>query len=133
MVDAETISILFGPSQVGKSTLVNALLDCDYAKVGDGSGQSVTETPYYVEDTAIGSVLDGPGYNDSLGRFSSEEASRRYRAALVSHPFHSVQVLLLESAASPTAQLSTSLQKLQGTFGRAVLVLGVNFIQSELH
>jgi putative ribosome biogenesis GTPase RsgA len=67
--DNRIATVLFGPSQYGKSSLVdNLLLRPDESKrptIGvDGEGTSVTRTCDSYK-TAIGLVQDNAGYNDT--------------------------------------------------------------------
>ena len=61
--------VLYGPSQGGKSTFVCQLRkakDAACPKVGDGSGESMTDEPSLWE-TILGWVLDNPGNLGVLG------------------------------------------------------------------
>lgn len=123
--------VVRGPSQTGKTTFVNEMMEPGQAlmQTGDGSGESVT-TDTAVRGTIVGLLVDGPGDNDSGLRFTNEEAARRYTVALAAAHLNRVQALVFESMASPTIQLRASLASLTAAFGETILP-GVIVILSQ--
>ncbi|CAE7340319.1 unnamed protein product [Symbiodinium sp. CCMP2456] len=128
---AEAI-VLRGPSQTGKSTFMNMVLlpgDAATVAIGDGSGESVTHD-IATRRTSLGLAVDGPGDNDSMMRFTIEEAGRRYAAGVAALGVQWLKFLIFESLASPAVQLRASLASLVTAFGASVLP-GVVVVASQ--
>ena len=96
---------------------------------GDGSGESVTINTS-LRTTSIGPVVDGPGINDSMLRFTNEEAGFRWAAAVAAANAERLKVLVFESLAAPAIQLRTTLASLVATFGASILP-GVVVVASQ--
>eukprot|EP00418_Pyrodinium_bahamense_P079962 CAMPEP_0179062144 /NCGR_PEP_ID=MMETSP0796-20121207/26781_1 /TAXON_ID=73915 /ORGANISM="Pyrodinium bahamense, Strain pbaha01" /LENGTH=702 /DNA_ID=CAMNT_0020759051 /DNA_START=1 /DNA_END=2109 /DNA_ORIENTATION=+ len=115
--------VLRGPSQAGKSTFLAAVMDDGQGEapaVGDGSGESVTRDTM-LRTSKVGLLVDGPGDNDTMLRFSNEEAGLRYAVAVASAEATSVKFLVFDSLGSDTMQLRASLASLMVSFGAAAL------------
>ena len=102
--------------------MAQVLLPGDAATVaiGDGSGESVTHD-IATRRTSLGLAVDGPGDNDSMMRFTNEEAGRRYAAGVAALGVQWLKFLIFESLASPAVQLRASLASLVTAFGASVL------------
>merc|ERR1719433_1599305 len=60
------LTVIIGPSQHGKSTLIEILLDgSDSVAIGNGSGISCTTELKLYQNTKIGRLLDTVGFDDS--------------------------------------------------------------------
>ncbi|CAK0867143.1 unnamed protein product, partial [Prorocentrum cordatum] len=86
---------------------------------GDGAGESVTQFPAVI-DTELGLMLDAPGIDDTMLRFSDDEAGRRVALALAASGVTHVKFLVFESLANDAMQLRSTLEKLFRAFGAAV-------------
>lgn len=121
--DAESVAyVVYGRSQAGKSTLICNLREpgdpCP--EVGDGSGDSVTALSL-LWFTKIGPMLDAPGIDDTLLRFSKEEAGRRVAVGVASAGVSRVKFLVFDSMANDGMHLRDTLASLELTFGSSVL------------
>ncbi|CAB9521429.1 expressed unknown protein [Seminavis robusta] len=125
--DPKTVAqILWGPSQVGKSSFVNLLLDqrgdqhMARALVGTGNGQSVT-TDACLYQVSRFNLADMGGYGDTLLRFTPDEMAARASVKLAGESISAVQVLLFESVCNDTMNVLISLAKLVEGFGEKVV------------
>lgn len=66
-------------------------------------------------------MADGPGNNDSLMRFSNEEAGQRYAVALAESHVEKVRFLVFDALSDSTTHLRHTLVALVTTFGKEVL------------
>lgn len=73
-----------------------------------------------VLDTELGLMLDAPGIDDTMLRFSDDEAGRRVALALAASGVTHVKFLVFESLANDAMQLRSTLEKLFRAFGAAV-------------
>jgi len=115
--------ILWGPTQVGKSSMMASVLDPDQGaapEIGDGSGESVTCTTD-LRNSAFGPLLDCPGINDSRLLFTNEEAGSRVAVGVAEHGVGLLKFLVFESMSSDSVQLRSTLAALMTTFGRNVM------------
>lgn len=118
-----TAVVAFGPTQSGKSTFVTCVADEGAAvAVGDGDGESVTvEAKLYQSEKLQKPLLDTPGINDSLLRFTNAEAGRRVALGVAAAGVRDLQFIVFDSLANDSMQLRNTLVEFTQAFGRDVL------------
>ena len=132
--------ILFGPSQFGKSSFINTLLDysnsnSERAPVGTGSGESVTP---HVISYNIGSVpvmfpldrcdydtislIDVPGFYDSNLRVSNEEILQQIKGKVASSGNTQIDALLVfESMQADARKINITMRQAYQLFGKSIM------------
>ena len=115
----DVANVFYGPTQSGKSTTFNWLVGNMAQQVGDGSGESVTVDPV-LQQSQIGLVVDTPGLDDSLHRFTNEEAGMKVAVAVVAEAAK-VKVVVFESLASDSMRLRNTLAHLTASLGEGIL------------
>lgn len=116
--------VLFGPTQASKTTTFNRLTYWSDSGVpavtGDGSGHSVTTEPL-VRQSKIGLLMDTPGINDSMRRFSNAEAGKKIALHMLRVGAKKVKVVVFEGIGNDSMQLKNTLVELVKCLGREVL------------
>lgn len=111
--------IVFGGSQMGKSTFINMILSdgqCP-AAIGDGSGESTTRD-VTVYKTRLGMmVVDCPGYDDTDLLIGMEDIGMHVAIALTTTQVATVKFLVFDSVAHSSIQLEKTLLELFTAFG----------------
>lgn len=116
----------FGPTQVTKSTFINVFGNCENAKTGNGSGQSVTSCAkiYQINHDLIKYIIDLPGIFDSRGTISDESILNMTKQKVLEvNSFGSSLkgFLVFESLGSELNNLKITLAKLCSIFTDQVL------------
>lgn len=115
--------VVHGPSQSGKSTFLGQVMlpgQGAAPEVGDGSGESVTQDIQLLK-TQVGLLVDRPGDNDTMMRFSNQEAGKRCAVAVAEAGVMQLKFLVFDSMGADTMQLRATFASLVTTFGDAVL------------
>jgi len=114
--------VLCGPSQVGKSTIINQFVHTQTATVavGNGNGESVT-SQVHTHQTKIGLVQEIPGYNDSKLSVDNGEMAKQSAAQLAIHGVDAVRFVICESLAGDTVQIRHSILELCKQHGEKVV------------
>lgn len=115
--------VLFAPTQAGKSTLVAFLAEEGVpVPTGDGDGESVTvDTTLYWSPKLGHWLLDVPGINDSMLRFTNQEAGKRVALGVARAGVRRVKFLVLDSLGNDSLQLRNTLVEFVTAFGRPML------------
>jgi GTP-binding protein EngB required for normal cell division len=95
-VDPNTAIVVFGGSQMGKSTFINMICGDHMAAIGDGSGESTTRN-VAVYDSRLGPLVDCPGYDDSDLQIHIEDLASHVAIALTEIGATSVKFLIFDS------------------------------------
>lgn len=114
------VTVLFGPTQCGKTTTFNLLTGKLDQQTGDGSGESVTFNPT-LESSKVGPALDTPGMDDTRLRFTDEEAAMKVALAVVEAKATKVKFIVFVSLANDSLTLRPTLTKLEMAFGQSCL------------
>jgi len=139
----EKFVLVYGETQAGKSTFVNAILEEKRAESGSGNGQSVTAIPSVHSKQFTKNVsnaiknhfkllmMDTPGNLDTQLRWSDDVILKNIQFAITSaSKLNKIDVIFLaESLATDSMQLTRNLQKLTKLFGqkamKSIVVLGL--------
>lgn len=115
--------VLFAPTQAGKSTLTAFLAEEGAAvPTGDGDGESVTvDTALYWSPKLGHWLLDVPGINDSMLRFTNQEAGKRVALGVARAGVRRLKFLVLDSLGNDSLQLRNTLVEFVTAFGRPLL------------
>lgn len=130
---ASLFAMLFGPTQTAKSTFINTTCKEKKAKVGDGSGESVTGLKD-LDDVRICPVAgrnmifqDTPGTNDTRHVFTNSDLYHKMFTRLVLSGQSKVRICLVESLGGDSIGIKDSFLNLKQTFGedvaRSIVVL----------
>ena len=132
--NADIANILFGPTQYGKSTFLNAILDKDEdirPKTGTGNGQSVTRVSRLYRNTLIGPTIDVPGTNDTGLLLDAEQISQQVTLILAEERISEVRFLIFDSMSDSSTQIRPTLEHLIQAFGhrsrRSIVIIGSKF------
>mmetsp|Transcript_48643 Transcript_48643/g.80680 ORF Transcript_48643/g.80680 Transcript_48643/m.80680 type:complete len:338 (+) Transcript_48643:66-1079(+) len=132
----EVFALIYGETQVGKSSFVNAILEEKVAVSGGGDGHSVTAVPEvhskrFEANPANGIpsaikllLMDTPGNLDTALRWSDATILSNIRFAITSSSRHLQRIntiFLAESLSSDSIQIARNLQKLKSLFGESVM------------
>jgi len=122
------LTVIIGPSQHGKSTLIEILLDgSDSVAIGNGSGISCTTELKLYQNTKIGRLLDTVGFDDSDQLLSNQAIAEQLASFLVNHDAKTVTFILVNSLADSVLSITKTFQQFNLVFPHAhksVLVLG---------
>lgn len=116
----KTATILFGPTQYGKSTFLDRVLhenETFRPKTGTGKGDSITRASHLYETTLIGPVLDVPGWNDTELLVDSALIAKQAALILAEGDVSSVRFLLFDSLSESSVQIRPTLEQLVQAFG----------------
>jgi GTP-binding protein EngB required for normal cell division len=116
--------VLFGESQTGKSTLVNCVLGNNIAKIGDGTGKSVTQITqiYKIPKYDEFQMMDSPGGLDTNLKSDQQTLKEiEYAIAKTADRIYIDAFILTESLLDGTMQLTRNLQRLKNIFGQNVV------------
>jgi GTP-binding protein EngB required for normal cell division len=139
-VPKHRVLLVFGPSQFGKSTFINNLLDLtnsnyQRAGVGTGIGESVTisttlyqigNLPFMFPEDIAGfdtlSIIDVPGLFDSGLRVSTEEIFNFIRTVLLDKGIKTLDaILVFEAMNDNSRKILHTLQYASDLFGNEVM------------
>ena len=139
----EKFVLIYGETQAGKSTFVNAINEQKVAESGSGNGLSVTSIPsvhskQFMKNIQNGIpanfklfMMDTPGNLDTQLRWSDDIILKNIQFAITSSSrVNKIDVIFLaESLATDSMQLTRNLQKLKNLFGpkvmKSIVVLGL--------
>jgi GTP-binding protein EngB required for normal cell division len=118
--------IVIGPSQTGKSMFVNSIAGKKIAKVGDGSGTSVTEDykRYQIDyspvldDSVV--LIDMQGFDDSRLHSSNEEIVEKIQAAILEGEEKINGIIVTESISGDSIHLLRTLDKIYTICGDSI-------------
>ena len=136
--------LLYGETQTGKSSMVNAIFDEAVAKTGEDSqedGDSVTTHPmvysklfkksgeYGIPQDFILRIMDTPGNLDNRGILTDADILDNIVFALSKYNIKQIDVIFIsESLSGDAKQLRRNLDKIRQIFGRwvmeSIVVLG---------
>lgn len=121
------MTVLIGPTQHGKSTVVQLLVKGGVAvATGKGDGLSCTTKMTLYEETLIGQLLDTMGFNDTHMRLTNMVIAQELAAWLIKHDFQGVKFIVVNSLVDQAMSVVQTLTQFNLVFPNAlqsVLVL----------
>ena len=148
-------ALVFGPSQYGKSTFINTILECSPIKeqqragVGSGNGESITISvksynigiipamfPHLRPGYDTFQLIDVPGILDSGLRITKEEIFAEIKRILLQTGIQQIDALLVfESMKDDARKINISMEALMKYFGdgvkQSVIVLATKWDRVE--
>lgn len=116
MINSTIAIIVFGGSQMGKSTFVNMACGQKVAATGDGYGESTTKQVRAYK-SRLGLLVDCPGYDDSDLEINIEDLAQHVAIVLIEIGATSVKFLVFESLTDGAIQLQKSILEMINAFG----------------
>ena len=136
--EQKTVTILFGPTQYGKSTFLDKLLHQNEEvrpKTRTGKGHSITRSIHLYRGTLIGPVLDVPGWNDTGLLVDVAAIAKQVALVLAEGNISNVKILLFDSVKESSVQIRPSLEQLVQAFGKqvkdSIVVLASKFDRAD--
>ena len=120
--DGKSVVIVYGRSQMGKSTTISKLI-CDQERktpvISKKSGKSCTKD-VEIYQTIVGPMMDLPGYDDTDLELDAEDVAKLLSIKLTESRTEGVRFLVFESVADSTIQLRASVAELVKAYGKSV-------------